>query len=66
MDFHCKQSVTDACPGVTGPMRILPRRLGCHCGVSVVTAQVPSQTERIQDVAEQNPKEDQACALRRL
>jgi hypothetical protein len=53
--------------GRRGPGWIPPRWRGRHCGVSVVTAQVPSQLKGIQNVAEQNLDKGQAfaCQTRR-
>jgi len=56
LDFGCKRSVSVAAIyGPLGPSWIPPRWRCRHCGASVVTALDAVATERIQNVAQQNP-----------
>src|SRR3989442_13651812 len=60
LPLRLERQCCDTDKGRPGPGWIPPRWRCRHCGVSVVTAQVPSQLKGIQNVAEQNLDKSQA------
>ena len=60
-----RASVSPCDEGLLAPSGIPPRWRCRHCGASVVTAPVPSQPKGSQNVAQQNPHQDQDRAAPR-